>query len=118
MTKSIDRWEYRAVLDLLRTVRLEAGLSQATLSAMHGHPQPWASGVERGLIRLDLLQVHSWVASCGADFIEFAARFQKRLDALPRKKRSQVGGKSGTKRLKRETLKTFKKGKTTGPSSP
>lgn len=103
-TKSIDRREYRHVLELLRAVRLEAGLSQAALSLELGHKQTWTSAVELGQTRLDPLQLHLWMVACGTDLVAFAHRLQAVLNKTPQRK--QVGKRLGQKNLPRPTLKT------------
>ena len=57
MPKSIHRPEYTVLCALLREKRLEAGLQQTEVSARLKRRQPFVSDVERGVRRLDLIEL-------------------------------------------------------------
>jgi len=84
--KSIHKTANRAVLALLRGVRLEAGLTQAALGKRLGRPQTYVSDIEIGERRLDVLQAVEWCAACEIDFVLFAQRLEGVLSLAPRKK--------------------------------
>jgi transcriptional regulator with XRE-family HTH domain len=64
--KSQTRPEYEAVLLALRAVREEADLLQSELAVRLGRSQSYVSSAERGLIRLDALQLADWAEACGS----------------------------------------------------
>lgn len=78
-SKSIDQPEYQLVLDLIRAVRVEAGLSQQALTERLGRPQTYASDCELGARRMDALQLHQWCVACGTTLTVFAERLEKAL---------------------------------------
>jgi len=75
--KSIHKPEYQTLLELLREIRTKAGLTQAELSAALERPQSYVSDVERGVRRLDLLQLREYCTACGKDLTTFVKRFEK-----------------------------------------
>ena len=77
--KSIYKAEYRALLELLREIRGKAGLTQIELSALLKRPQSYVSDVERGVRRMDLLQLRDYCSACDQDLVGFVRRFEKRL---------------------------------------
>ncbi len=77
--KSIDQPEYQLVLDLLRAVRVEAGLSQLALTERLGRPQTYASDCELGARRMDALQLHQWCVACGTTLTDFSRRLEAAL---------------------------------------
>lgn len=78
-SKSIHKAEYRALLKLLRETRRKAGLKQADLAALLGRSQSHVSEVERGIRRLDLLQLREHCSACGQDLVGFVERFDRAL---------------------------------------
>ncbi|MDR6935352.1 transcriptional regulator with XRE-family HTH domain [Luteibacter sp. 3190] len=80
-SKSIDQPEYQLVLDLIRAVRVEAGLSQQSLTERLGRPQTYASDCELGARRMDALQLHQWCVACGTTLATFANRLEAALAA-------------------------------------
>ncbi|ULU23170.1 helix-turn-helix domain-containing protein [Dyella terrae] len=75
--KSLHRPEYAAVLKTLVDLRGEAGLLQAELGRKLGRSQSYVSMAERGIIRLDALQLHDWSSACGSTLTAFAKRLEK-----------------------------------------
>ncbi|SFS87564.1 helix-turn-helix domain-containing protein, partial [Brevundimonas viscosa] len=55
MVKSIKAEAYQAILPILASARLEAGLTQAEVAARLGKPQSYISKVEQGERRLDVV---------------------------------------------------------------
>lgn len=78
-SKSIDQPEYQLVLDLIRAVRVEAGLSQQALTERLGRPQTYASDCELGARRMDALQLHQWCVACDTTLTEFSRRLEAAL---------------------------------------
>lgn len=64
--KSVNRPENQAVLDSLRELREAADLLQSELAERLGRPQSYISSAERGVIRLDALQLADWAEACGS----------------------------------------------------
>lgn len=77
--KSIYRSEYRDLLELLRETRKKANLTQAELAALLARPQSYVSDIERGVRRLDLLQLRDYCLACGQDPTAFVKRFEKAI---------------------------------------
>lgn len=93
VSKTIHKAEYPVFLDLLVEVRKGAGLTQVQLAARTGLSQPYVSAVERGGLRLDTLQLRSWLHACGEDLGTFGAELELRLKAhegMKRPKPSKV----------------------------
>jgi transcriptional regulator with XRE-family HTH domain len=88
--KTIHSKEYPVFLQLLVEVRKEAGLTQVQLAQKAETSQPYVSAVERGLIRLDTLQLRTWLHVCGADLGAFGVELEKRLKAFKSKTSSSA----------------------------
>lgn len=83
MTKSLYLAENRQLCAQLRDVREAAGMSQAELAGKFGRLQSFVSTVERGLVRLDGIQLRQWCVHCGTSFPAFAETLEERIKALP-----------------------------------
>ncbi|HET6631413.1 MAG TPA: helix-turn-helix transcriptional regulator [Rhodanobacteraceae bacterium] len=79
MRKSVNRPEYRHVLDCLTQIRHDAMLTQTDLAARLDRTQAFVSSVERGIRRMDLLQVYDWCHACGTDLSSLGAMLDQRL---------------------------------------
>ncbi len=77
--KSIYKAEYQPLLELLREIRIKAELNQTELSALLGRPQSYVSDVERGIRRMDLLQLREYCLACGQELVSFVRRFEKAI---------------------------------------
>ena len=97
VSKTIHRNEYPVFLQLLLAARKAAGLTQAQLAAKTGLSQPYVSAVERGGLRLDTLQLRTWLSACGSDLGAFGAELEKRLKAFE--------GSESAKKSRRTTKK-------------
>ena len=53
------------IIDKLKTMRKEAGLSQAALAERCGRPQNWAARIELGKANLRIEWIEEWTAACG-----------------------------------------------------
>ena len=80
--KSIHSKEYPVFLQLLVEIRQAADLTQAKLAQKTGLSQPYVSAVERGVLRLDTLQLRTWLTGCGSDLGTFGAELERRLGVL------------------------------------
>ncbi|HCL3482115.1 helix-turn-helix domain-containing protein [Pseudomonas aeruginosa] len=79
MTKAIYRPEYDAFLQLLKRLRNESGLTQAQCSAALGRPQSFMSDVERGVRRLDIVQLRDLCLVLGTDLVSFSVDYESIL---------------------------------------
>lgn len=93
MPKSIHRAEFTVIRELLREVRLRAGLTQADLARKLKRPQTFVSTVERGLVRQDFLQLRDWCVKCGTTLSAVSDEFELRVKAA--KKAERVTKKAG-----------------------
>jgi len=79
LEKSVYRDENLVLLRLLKQCRVEAGLTQLQFADALGRPQSFASDIERGLRRLDLVQLRDICHVLNLDLIEFVKRFEDEL---------------------------------------
>ncbi|WP_250633423.1 helix-turn-helix domain-containing protein [Pinirhizobacter soli] len=78
--KSIYSKEYPILVALLREVRDKAGLTQKDVALRAGISQQYVSSVERGLLRLDTLQLRAWLKVCDSNLVKFGRELEKRLE--------------------------------------
>ncbi|WP_459556771.1 helix-turn-helix domain-containing protein [Lacunimicrobium album] len=79
MEKSIYTAEYEALLELLKELRKQSGLSQIDLAAKLGQTQSFVSKVERGDRRLDVIQLRTICHVLGQTLPKFVQQLEKRL---------------------------------------
>lgn len=79
MTKAIYRREHVIFLQVLKRMRVESGMTQAQCSAALGRPQSFMSDVERGVRRLDTVQLRDLCKVLGSDLISFTKAFERAL---------------------------------------
>jgi transcriptional regulator with XRE-family HTH domain len=72
---------YKILVGLLRTIRLDAGFSQADLAKILKLPQSFVSKYETGERRLDLLEVRRICIACGVSLEEFVKKLESALNA-------------------------------------
>ena len=85
MTKAIYRREHVIFLQELKRMRVESGMTQAQCSAALGRPQSFMSDVERGVRRLDMVQLRDICLVLGNDLVRFTNAFEQALNQPPRK---------------------------------
>jgi transcriptional regulator with XRE-family HTH domain len=73
--RAIDK---EALLDTLRGVRGEVGLTQAELAARLGRPQSFVSKYESGERRLDLIELSEVCAALGVSLENFVSRVRSK----------------------------------------
>lgn len=71
--KSPTRPEYEGVRAALVSLRVQAGLTQVELADRLKRSQGHVSEVERGIKRVDPLQVWDWCHACGSDLKAWGA---------------------------------------------
>lgn len=94
MRKSINRPEFKIVVRLLRGVRESAGLTQIDLAARLKRTQTFVSAAERGMRRLDALQLHDWCLACNSNLVSLAKAIDEAIE------RSRASHKSSRSRQK------------------
>ena len=79
MEKSVYRDENLVLLRLLKQCRVEAGLTQVQFAQALERPQSFASDIERGLRRLDLVQLRDICKALNVGLVDFVQRFEGEL---------------------------------------
>ncbi|MGL4615873.1 MAG: helix-turn-helix domain-containing protein [Shewanella sp.] len=79
MQKSLYSKENDLLLQLLVQIRVEAGVTQVELAARLDEVQPWISRVERGVRRLDLVELLLWCDALGMPLSTFVRRYEQLL---------------------------------------
>ena len=79
MPKAIYRHEHAVLIQLLRKIRCDAGLTQSKCAEAMGHPQSFMSDIEKGIRRLDLVQLRDLCAVLGYDLERFVGEYEKAL---------------------------------------
>jgi len=79
MTKAIYRREHMIFLQVLKRMRVESGMTQAQCSAALGRPQSFMSDVERGVRRLDTVQLRDLCQVLGTSLTNFTNAFEQAL---------------------------------------
>ncbi|UNG18644.1 helix-turn-helix domain-containing protein [Stutzerimonas zhaodongensis] len=79
MTKAIYRREHSVFLDVLKRMRVQSGMTQAQCSAALGRPQSFMSDVERGIRRLDIVQLRDLCQVMGSDLYTLIDSFEQAL---------------------------------------
>jgi len=83
MPKSIHRPEYAALRALIRELRIERGVTQETLSEQLGRSQSFLSDIERGVRRIDALELRDLCRLLETNLPQFVAELERRLAAAP-----------------------------------
>lgn len=84
MAKTIHRNEYRVLLDLLKEHRVRAGVTQTQVSTALRRSQSFMSDIERGVRRLDLVELRDICAVLKIGFGRFVQEFER---SLPRRQK-------------------------------
>lgn len=79
MVKSLSSTESEKLAALLRSVRAEAGLTQAEVAEGLKLPQSFVSKYESGERRLDLVELRQICGTLGISLSEFVRRFEKEI---------------------------------------
>ncbi|MEH6800689.1 MAG: helix-turn-helix transcriptional regulator [Halopseudomonas sabulinigri] len=79
VSKSLYRPETTALLKLIKDCRIEAGLTQADFAKALDRPQSFASDIERGSRRLDLVQLRDVCEVLGITLATFIERFERSI---------------------------------------
>jgi len=79
MPKSIHRPEYEQLRKLVREVRIDAGVTQETLSVQLGRSQSFVSDIERGVRRIDAIELRDLCHLLGIDLAHFLSVLEERI---------------------------------------
>ncbi|HYV40074.1 MAG TPA: helix-turn-helix transcriptional regulator [Gemmataceae bacterium] len=79
MEKSIYTPEYAAVLRLLKQAREKAGITQVELAKKIEETQSYVSKVERGDLRLDIVQLRTLCRILGTTLPAFVQQLEREL---------------------------------------
>ena len=80
MPKPLHNVQYSKLTGLLRAAREEQGLTQWDLAEALGEDQSFVSKCERGIRRLDIVEVRNWVRAMGLSFHAFAKHLDSELE--------------------------------------
>jgi len=80
MPKSIYRSEYTTLRELIRELRLARGVTQEVLSEQLGRSQSFVSDIERGVRRIDALELRDLCLLLDTDLPDFIGELEKRLN--------------------------------------
>ena len=81
MHKTLYSREHKVLLQLLTQSRLEAALTQVELAKRLKEDQTWVSKVERGIRRLDLVELAFWCSAMNLPLSTFVRRYEDMLGA-------------------------------------
>ena len=81
MPKTLHRPENTILRTQLRAAREAAGLTQIDLSDAIGKSQTFVSDVERGVRRLDTVELWEICRAMGLDLTDFVAEFQGAIES-------------------------------------
>ncbi|MGQ0598605.1 helix-turn-helix domain-containing protein [Aquabacterium sp.] len=93
MQKTIYSTQHQVLLDLLRQARTERAVTQQELSQRIGMSQSDISKVERGVRRLDILELRVWLAGLEVPLASFAKTLDAKLSAAEAVARQASGRK-------------------------
>lgn len=89
MKKTLYTEQNRVFLAMLRELRLRAKVPQTVLAKALGVSQSDVSKVERGVRRLDVIELAQWLRPLDVSLIDFAAQLTDHLEAIAA--RTQTG---------------------------
>lgn len=80
MPKAIYRPEHDVFLAILKARRIDSGITQADCSHALGRPQSFMSDVERGIRRLDIIQIRDLCKVLGCGLVDVIQEFEEELN--------------------------------------
>jgi transcriptional regulator with XRE-family HTH domain len=80
MSKPLHSAAYSLFIEELRAARDRVGVSQSELAARIGEDQTFVSKCERGVRRLDVVELKRWTDALGVGLIDFVKLLDRRLD--------------------------------------
>ncbi|BEG99818.1 helix-turn-helix domain-containing protein [Bacteroides sedimenti] len=80
MNKSTHTKEYNLLLQLLYSLRLNAGFTQLELAKRMNVPQSYISKIENGERRIDIIELRSICHALNCDMVDFVKELQNRIN--------------------------------------
>lgn len=90
MPKTLYSAEATVLRRRLREAREEKGVTQTALCTALGKSQTFISDVERGIRRLDVVELWHYCSALGLDLTEFVADFQSEIETRKAKRPKPV----------------------------
>ena len=97
MEKSIHTAGYAVLLTLLRETRQAAGVTQIQLADRLDETQSQVSKLERGEVRLDVIELRTICLALGTTLTAFVARLEESLAAAAEQEGQTAGEDSDSK---------------------
>lgn len=101
MPKTLYTEEAKLLQRQLRDARELAGITQAALSEAMGRGQSFISDIERGVRRLDVVELWQLCNALGMDLSSFVGEFQKSVESRPGKRVKRLRRNEGSLPRKR-----------------
>jgi transcriptional regulator with XRE-family HTH domain len=79
MPKTIHRPEYTILRRKIRELRLAASMTQAEASKALGKDQSYISNIERGVRRVDVIELRDLCRLAATDFMTFMAEMESEI---------------------------------------
>ena len=93
MEKTLNSERNLLFVQMLRDVRSAVGLTQTELADRLKIHQTEISRVERGIRRLDVLELHDWLEALSVPLVEFVVELDDRLLAMKVRNRQTRPGR-------------------------
>lgn len=90
MEKTLNSARNVLLCQMLQDTRIAVGLTQVQLAAKLSVHQTEVSRVERGITRVDLLELYDFLVAMDVPLLEFVAELDERLKAMSRRNRLVV----------------------------
>ena len=84
MEKTIFSFEQRVLQQVLRQLRMSAGLRQEDLAQLLDEPQSFVSKYESGERRLDLIELRCIASAIGISLPDLVQRFEEQVKSCAR----------------------------------
>ena len=88
MEKTVFTREYGILLDVLKTTRRRAGITQVELAEKLGESQSFVSKIERGARRLDVIELRTICQILGTTLPKFVSELEKSLAGGKKRRKS------------------------------
>lgn len=90
MEKTLNSARNVLLCQMLQDTRIAAGLTQVQLATKLNVHQTEVSRVERGITRVDLLELYDFLEAMEMPLLEFVAELEDRLKAMSQRNRLAV----------------------------